>query len=692
MKAIISFFQSLPEYWHLWFNRRSANIPFHSRLYRPLYNVICFGRSWKKSFKYDIVHRFNPILWIDATREETVRSSFRRCAAEIGLAEEPNNQQSTALVDDLVIQGVLRWLRNRTEVDDEWLVIVDNADDVTWGIKKIMPKGTRGRIIITSRDGQSQKLVDKGCERIRVGDMSPREARMVLLRHLSDNIDLVPKSVQEGCDEVAKKLGYLPLAIDLAGAYIGNTVAPELSLTQYLEDYEKHRDELLQMDHLRGLTSAERTVWTVWDTTLDKIEREYSHLQPGLLLTLLACFQGNIVQDEMFRLASLGMSTVVKELGEGDCTGLRMFIPESEGKWDNFIYRHSIDVLVRYGLIQLVHGDWPGTTMHSLVQWRAIRRDQNRNWQSWYTRFVLAACSQITAEGRQPQFRRHLILHLPDVGNIDPNCFSTREMSEIFIWTTLAKVHYDEGRWKEAEQLQVQVMETSKMKLGEDHPSTLASMSNLASTFWSQGRLEEAEQLLVQVTETHKTKFGEDHPSTLASMGNLGSTYRNQGRLEEAEQLEVQVLESRKTKLGEDHPHTLAGIGNLASTYRKQGRWEEAEQLFMQVMKTSKAKLGEDHPSTLVTMYNLALTFWDQGRREEAEQLEVQVMEMSKMKLGEDHLFTLTSIATLASMYRDQGRWEEADQLEVQVKEASKTKLGEGPPRTLTRVASPSSK
>jgi hypothetical protein len=63
----------------------------------------------------------------------------------------------------------------------------------------------------------------------------------------------------------------------------------------------------------------------------------------------------------------------------------------------------------------------------------------------------------------------------PDVRDIDLNCTSITETGEIFIWRTLARVHYDEGRWEEAEQLEMQVMETRKTKLGEDHPDTLAS-------------------------------------------------------------------------------------------------------------------------------------------------------------------------------------------------------------------------
>ena len=66
--------------------------------------------------------RYNPILWIDATNEEAVQSSFRRCAAELGLPEERAEKPESVLTDG-VVQAVLRWLRARTEADDEWLVM-----------------------------------------------------------------------------------------------------------------------------------------------------------------------------------------------------------------------------------------------------------------------------------------------------------------------------------------------------------------------------------------------------------------------------------------------------------------------------------------------------------------------------------------------------------------------------------------
>ncbi|OHW96949.1 TPR domain protein, partial [Colletotrichum incanum] len=45
----------------------------------------------------------------------------------------------------------------------------------------------------------------------------------------------------------------------------------------------------------------------------------------------------------------------------------------------------------------------------------------------------------------------------------------------------LASTYWNQGRWKEAEELDVRVMETSSRVLGDEHPHTLTSMANLAS-------------------------------------------------------------------------------------------------------------------------------------------------------------------------------------------------------------------
>jgi hypothetical protein len=99
-----------------------------------------------------------------------------------------------------------------------------------------------------------------------------------------------------------------------------------------------------------------------------------------------------------------------------------------------------------------------------------------------------------------------------------------------------------------------------------DDRGALNSRDLLASVLRHQGKWMEAEELDVKIMETRKKVLGEEHPFTLISMGHLAATYRNQERWKEAEELDVKVIETRKKVLGEEHPSTLTSMGHLAAT------------------------------------------------------------------------------------------------------------------------------
>ena len=82
-------------------------------------------------------------------------------------------------------------------------------------------------------------------------------------------------------------------------------------------------------------------------------------------------------------------------------------------------------------------------------------------------------------------------------------------------------------------------------------------MGNLASTYQHQGKWDEAEKLQIEVMNARQAKLGSDHLDTLISMGDLAWTYQSQGRWDEAEKLQIEVMSARQAKLGSDHPDTL---------------------------------------------------------------------------------------------------------------------------------------
>ncbi|KDE75751.1 TPR repeat protein [Aspergillus oryzae 100-8] len=122
---------------------------------------------------------------------------------------------------------------------------------------------------------------------------------------------------------------------------------------------------------------------------------------------------------------------------------------------------------------------------------------------------------------------------------------------------------YSDGRWKEAERLQVQVLELRKQVLGPEHPDTLINIAGLASIYWNQGQWREAEELEIQVLELRKQVLGPEHPDTLISMHNMAYTWKSLGKIQDALALMENCVELRRNLLGSDHPHTISSSNAL---------------------------------------------------------------------------------------------------------------------------------
>jgi hypothetical protein len=87
----------------------------------------------------------------------------------------------------------------------------------------------------------------------------------------------------------------------------------------------------------------------------------------------------------------------------------------------------------------------------------------------------------------------------------------------------LALTYRNQGRWKEMEELGVQVMQTMKRVLGDEHPDTLTSMHNFAFTLQSQARREEALALMETCFQSRQQVLGKQHYDTQLSLGTLNS-------------------------------------------------------------------------------------------------------------------------------------------------------------------------
>ena len=593
------------------------------------------------------------------------------------------------------VESVLQWI---SCIQEEWLIVFDNADDPPpQVVAKFIPPGTRGNILITSRNPSMGRVISFE-NRIEIKEMEEPDAIALLLK--SSCLDPLPEHIK-AAKEIVTELGCIPLAVDHAGAYIE---AGKCDINKYLRQFSLHRQTLMSDATFTGASNYNQTMYGTWDLSFKEIEKRASgqstvgNAQAAhaaiLILQICAFYHHSNISKDIFQSAaeesrkqvidSEAAEKLPQAITSLDHTLLAL---DDDGHWDDFIFGQGIGVLLSFSLIKKGQSS-EMLSVHPLMHcWSRERMLKSEQQLIYHMGSIILSAAIPWGFTSQDFTLRRLIfphikaneLHGSQMGLVkqyyDDKC------------TSFALVMRENGDWNNAEQLDSQVMDMRKKLLGAEHPDTLTSMANLAVTYWNQGRWKEAEQLGVQVTDIRKKLLGEEHPDTLASMENLANTYCNQGRWNEAEQLGVQVMDTRKKLLGTEHPDTLASMANLAITYGNQRRWNEAEQLSVHVMDVRKKLFGAEHPDTLTSMANLAITYHRQRKWDEAEQLSVQVMDLRKKLLGTEHPDTLRSISNLAITYHYQRKWNEAEQLSVQVVDLRKKLLGNKHPDTLTSIS-----
>jgi tetratricopeptide (TPR) repeat protein len=656
----------------------------------------------KSQLALEVAHRTRKknkngsVFWVDASNKDSLYQSYASIAQKLSILGWDDEKADITLL-------VKRYLEDSST--RQCLLIFDNTEDILLGssgsstagatdLLDYPPQSELCSIIFTTASSNTARTLASQ-NVIELRELAPDLALRMLDNYLSTPIS---QSEQQKAKLLLQELSYLPLAIVHAAAYMN---AGSITLQEYRSALDRHKELALKHssdapeDPLQG-SNARSPVPATLGLSLDEIRRSNA-----------------LAADYLFLAACVDRKDIPLDLLDTCSTRAREDAVKVLSRYALVTRRPAQSALDLHGLVHCALREWL-QQQGWLRKWtqEAIKQllqvfpdDDHLNRSKWrrllpHTQYalshsltedddgerlglVLKCARTLYSDGRYKE-AEELQMQVMEtrkrvLGNEDPSTLTSM--------ANLASMYRNQGRWKEAEELQVQVMETRKRVLSNEHPSTLSSMANLAATYWNQGRWKEAEELEVQVMDRTKRVLGNKHPDTLSSMANLASTYRDQGRWTEAEELFLQVTEMKKGVFGNEHPSTLTSMANLASTYRYQGRWKEAEELEVQVMETRKRVLGNEHPAMLTSMANLGSTYRNQGRWKEAEELEVQVMETRKRVLGNQHPSILTSMANLASTYRNQGRWKEAEELEVQVMERTKRMLGNEHPSTLTSMA-----
>ncbi|KAK0776482.1 hypothetical protein LTR38_015492 [Friedmanniomyces endolithicus] len=306
-------------------------------------------------FIYEHEDEYNTILRIDARSEEMAQSRYERCCRALRLRVQPVSSVGS-VQDAPAVQAVLQWLRNRGQ-EERWLTVVDNADDLSsCDVSSIVPRGRTGTIVVTSQDAPATRLLGGRSDTGKVDDVEPEEAVQLLFSFVDEPLLGWRDECRRLVDELTGSLDRLPPAVRMAVVRIridvedGNDV--EAALRQYVADYCHYRDRLLQSEDFTAASSYKKTVWTVWETSLPslrELENRQCDICPTRLLSFLTFLILNCanVQDELFRLASLGLPESCRQLNATTPTWMQALLATGDsGGWDDYIYRVTVETLL----------------------------------------------------------------------------------------------------------------------------------------------------------------------------------------------------------------------------------------------------------------------------------------------------------------------------------------------------------
>ncbi len=527
-----------------------------------------------------------------------------------------------------------------------------------------LPRSSNGTIIITTRDKRvGERLI--GRERvIIVNPFSPEDAELLFRSKIPEGDNSSTETVQI----LLKELGFIPLAITQAAAFISENSMTVAAYIQCLLESDSELQDYLDEDlpDPRRDPSSENSVIRTWKLSFDQIAKQKP--RAAKILSLIAVLDRQAIPKSLFcekdtqsiefnkamgTLQAFSLVTVEKDKSTFE---VHRLIHLSTQKW--LAFKRTLEEWQRTALKLMAKKfpirelkTWKACELllpHALVALRYLPEAKD---------MALRRAELLHAVGKYDKYQgRYNVAYLrfKEVFQVREKLLGKEHPNTLGSMNSLALVLQNQGEYKEAEQIHRQTLKLRERLLGKEHPDTLVSINNLALVLQYQGNYEEAEQMHRQTLSLTEAVLGKEHPVTLISMSNLAAVLQHQGKYEEAEKIFRQVISQREKVLGKEHPNTLGSINNIATVLGDQGKYEEAEKIFRQVLSQREVS-GKEHPDTLGSMNNLAVVLRKQGKYEEAEKIFRQVLSLRGKVLAKEHLDTLSSMKDLELLLKKKG-------------------------------------
>jgi len=571
-------------------------------------------------------HPYTLRAWFHAENIEQLKQEYFKFAKRLGYPEEHST-----------FEEVLIFVKNWLVKNPGWLIIYDNVNSYK-EIQNFLPE-SGGHVIITSR----MRYWPDTFLVLPIDVMSEEEA-VNFLNSTSKNIN--SKESMEA-RELAKALGFLPLALAQARAYIYQN---QISISKYLKLYKTHALELLSAHPISELAYNTNVV-TTWNISLAKLAKEVVENHEALYAL-----------DLIMVAAYLAPENISREL-------LLVWFKEAYPNLQSheLILHRIIGQLWKYSLIHIDTENSIG--IHRLLQ-SVLRIQHNEILKinglqypartiQWFDNILKSFSMYYKLKELEGELRdQNLLSHLQMLESHSQFLKLDTPRSRFGIFENLiGQMFFSLGDLKSSLSYFMR-----SLKIGEDivHNGVIGyACNNIGLVLDWMGDPKTSKIHLERSLKVAK-EYPNEYDFMEVTMSNLGQVYRHLGETRKAKELletSLKLIEKRQDKgYGKAGVWMAMNLCQLAEVYGDLGESTQAIGVFEKALEIREKYFGKNDRKVAETLIGLAESYINTGNPIAAKEALERSLDIFEKDYGKGHILNAKVLTALGNAYRELGK------------------------------------
>jgi hypothetical protein len=550
------------------------------------------------------------LVWVSATSRDAIVAGYAQAAREVANVEDIRAESAA--------ERFLAWLKYTKR---RWLIVLD--DLTTPGdLHHLWPPviAGNGRTVVTTQRNDAA-LAGGRRQFIEVRQFTPADAYDFLAARLARQPGLAV-----GAQDLAAALGYLPIALAQATAYM---LDRGLTCAQYRVRFARRRLEEVLPEERAFPDDQRAAIPAIWSLSVERANA----LKPAALarpaLELASVLDANGIPVQAFLTAG-----AVGYLAVSRSAALAVSPDDAHD---------ALYCLYRLSLVSL---EAQVVRVHALVQ----RATRDRLPEDRLGEVIRAASDALLAVWPDPERRPDQALlfrtNAAAVASNDPGVLGRGGIHPLLI--RAGRSLAESGDVTAAADYFRQLRDTADPELDPSHPDLLRIRHHLAYCTGQGGDPAAAAVDAAAVVADFDRALGRDHPESLIARMYLVRWCGQSGDPARAAQDLERLIPRLSRVLGDEDPNTLTARNDAAYLHGRAGDADGAMKAFTDLLAVRQRLLGADNPHTLTTRNDLAFWTGKAGHPADAAREFASMVGDFIRVFGPDHPHTLATRGSAA--------------------------------------------